>query len=315
MIRRPPRSTQPTTLFPYTTLFRSRLSCASAASHPASYVDNPADNVADGFCPLGQTCGVGGLCAAPSGKFRAEAQFELDVAQAEAGDVDGDHVFDLVSTSATELRIRLGDADGAPLASTSVQPAPSATGPFLLADLDGSGGVDLAIPTDGGVVPFFDDDGALQHHPSPTLQVPREGQIAAADGTVAEAGKGRRPVLVYVEEQGTAAVLRDLVTPGNPELARCETGGAIAPGAIRRGPLAVIPSGVATGDLIAVGVDRAAAPGVCVFAPANPQAVGDPGWTPHFFALAAGARFETEDRKSTRLNSSHNPASRMPSSA
>jgi hypothetical protein len=25
MIRRPPRSTQPTTLFPYTTLFRSRL--------------------------------------------------------------------------------------------------------------------------------------------------------------------------------------------------------------------------------------------------------------------------------------------------
>lgn len=271
-----------------------RLSCITEGTPPADYVDNPEDAIAGGFCPLGQACGVGDLCAAPSGRFRLASQFELDVAQAEAGDVNGDHIADLVSTSATELRIFFGDADGPPLASTNIQPAPSATGPFLLADLDESGGVDMAIPTDGGIVPFFDTDETLQHHPAPTLQVPREGNVAAVDGLVAEAGKGRRPLIVYVEEQGTAAVLRDLLGAGNPELARCETGGAVPTGGLRRGPLAVIPSGVATGELVAVGVDRAAAPGVCIFAPANPQAPGDPGWTPHFYALAAGARFETD---------------------
>lgn len=271
-----------------------RLSCQTADAAPASYVDNLEDSIAGGLCPLGQACGVDGLCAAPSGKFRVASSFELDVAQAEAGDVDGDHVADLVSTSATELRIRFGDADGAPLASTSIQPAPSATGPFLLADLDESGGVDMAIPTDGGVVPFFDVDGTLQHHPSPTLQIPREGAVVALDGIVAEAGKGRRPVLVYAEEQGTALVLRDLVAPDNPELARCETGGAVASGALRRGPLAVIAAGVGTGELLALGVDRATAPGVCIFAPASPLAPGDPGWTPRFFPLAAGARFEPD---------------------
>src|SRR3546814_2667492 len=34
MIRRPPRSTRTDTLFPYTTLFRSRQSLLSAATHP-----------------------------------------------------------------------------------------------------------------------------------------------------------------------------------------------------------------------------------------------------------------------------------------
>jgi hypothetical protein len=267
-----------------------RLLCIAAqADPPDGYVDNPEDAVADGFCPAGQACGVSGLCAAPSGKFRAETAFELDVAQAEVGDVNGDGAADLVSTSATELRIQLGDADGAPLASISRQPSPSATGPFLLADLDDSGGVDLAIPTDGGVVPFFDTSGTLQHRAAPTLQIPREGNVAALDGIVAEPGAPRRPLLVFVEAQGQGVVLRDLIAPDNRELARCETGGAAA---VRRGPLAV--AAIATGDLLAVAVDRAAGPGLCVFAPANPTAPADPGWTPRFFALAAGARFETD---------------------
>src|SRR6059036_3195192 len=34
MIRRPPRSTQPTTLFPYTTLFRSRIAALQAGDRP-----------------------------------------------------------------------------------------------------------------------------------------------------------------------------------------------------------------------------------------------------------------------------------------
>src|SRR5213592_3306732 len=34
MIRRPPRSTQRSTLFPYTTLFRSRLACGEADADP-----------------------------------------------------------------------------------------------------------------------------------------------------------------------------------------------------------------------------------------------------------------------------------------
>jgi phage head maturation protease len=47
MIRRPPRSTQPTTLFPYTTLFRSRtikslelleVSLVTIAMHPGARV-------------------------------------------------------------------------------------------------------------------------------------------------------------------------------------------------------------------------------------------------------------------------------------
>ena len=273
-----------------------RLSCtATAAASPPGYLDNPEDAVKDGFCPAGQACGVNGLCAAPSGRFRAETSFELDVAQAEVGDVDGDGVADLVSTSATELRILFGDSDGAPLTSTSLQPSPSATGPFLLADFDRSGGVDMAIPTDGGVVPFFADSGTLQHRPSPTVQLPREGFIATVDGVVAEVGGGRRSVVVYVEAQGDHVVLRDLVAAGNRELARCDTGG---PAAIRRGPLAVTPvlagSGVATGELLAVAVERAAAPGVCIFAPANPTAPADPGWTPRYYDLAAGARFEPD---------------------
>jgi hypothetical protein len=36
MIRRPPRSTQPTTLFPYTTLFRSQPEPAKPAQKPAA---------------------------------------------------------------------------------------------------------------------------------------------------------------------------------------------------------------------------------------------------------------------------------------
>src|SRR5881628_1645020 len=37
MIRRPPRSTRQSTLFPYTTLFRSFLTAAAAAALPARY--------------------------------------------------------------------------------------------------------------------------------------------------------------------------------------------------------------------------------------------------------------------------------------
>lgn len=92
-------------------------------------------------------------------------------------------------------------------------------------------------------------------------------------------------------------MLRDLAAPGNPELARCETGGAVTAGAIRRGPLAVTPSyaaGLVVGDLLAFGVDRAVDPGVCIFAPASPTAPGEPGWTPRFVKLVAGARFESD---------------------
>lgn len=266
-----------------------RLRCADEAGAPDGYVDNPEDAVAGGFCPAGQACGISGLCAAPSGRFRAETSFELDVAQAEVGDVDGDGVSDLVSTSAIELRIQLGDADGAPLASLSRQPSPSATGPFLLADLDGNGGVDLAIPTDGGVVPFFDSSGSLLHRASPTLQIPREGNIAALDGIVSQPDAPRRPLLVFVEAQGGSVVLRDLIDPNNRELARCDTGSAAA---VRRGPLAI--AATSGGELLAVAVDRAVAPGLCIFAPASPTTPADPGWTPRFYPLAAGARFDTD---------------------
>jgi FG-GAP-like repeat len=273
-----------------------RLACVDvtvveAAGLTRSYADNPEDAIADGYCPLGQACGVGGLCAAPSGKFRAETSFEFDLAQAEAGDVDGDKITDLVGTGATELRIQFGDSDGAPLTSMSMQPTPSATGPFLLADLDASGGVDLVIPTEGGVVPFFDNNGSLQHRPSPTLQMPREGNVATVDGVITASGMQRRPLLVYAEAQGNAILLRDLTASGNPVLATCDVG---SPVAVRRGPIAVIANGLGTGDLIAVAAERAVSPAVCIFAPANPTAPGDPAWTPRSYPLAAGARFDSD---------------------
>jgi hypothetical protein len=39
MIRRPPRSTQPTTLFPYTTLFRSRIELERPFEHGGRLAD------------------------------------------------------------------------------------------------------------------------------------------------------------------------------------------------------------------------------------------------------------------------------------
>src|SRR3546814_1110588 len=46
MIRRPPRSTRTDTLFPYTTLFRSRI---AQAAHAQRHVDALADQVAAGI--------------------------------------------------------------------------------------------------------------------------------------------------------------------------------------------------------------------------------------------------------------------------
>jgi hypothetical protein len=52
MIRRPPRSTQPTTLFPYTTLFRSQapepevVTGGSVGSLKSGYKANDTDDVA-----------------------------------------------------------------------------------------------------------------------------------------------------------------------------------------------------------------------------------------------------------------------------
>lgn len=265
-----------------------RLACVAADVAPANYVDNPEDSQEDAFCPAGQACGVYGLCAAPSGKFRTAASFEFDVPQAEVGDLDADGVADLVGTGDTEIRVRFGDADGAPLASANHLPAPTATGPFLLANLDNKLGVDLALPSDGGVVPFYATAaGTLRHRPSPTLLFPKEGFIAAVDGVVEMADGPRRPLLVYVEQQGSSAVLRDVVQDGNPVLATCDTGG---PATLRVAPLATFS--INNGDLLAVGIERAAAPGVCVFVPASPTAPGDPGWTGRFAALAAGARFD-----------------------
>ncbi len=267
-----------------------RLSCVDAANAPASYVDNPDDSQTDLRCPVGQACGVDGLCSAPSGRFRTETSFEFDVPQAEVGDVDADGVADLIGTGATEIRIRFGDADGAPLDQADHLPAPAATGPFLLANLDSKLGIDLAIPSDGGVVPFYATaSGTLQHRPSPTLSIPREGFVTALDGVVPTDGGPRRPLLVYVEVQGNFAVLRDLITAGNPELARCDTA---APAVLRRVPLAVTT--FTNGDFLAVAIDRPVDPGWCVFAPANPVTATDPGWIPRFHKLAVGARFDTE---------------------
>ncbi len=264
-----------------------RLPCVTAEVAPATYVDNPEDSQ-DGYCPAGQACGVDGLCAAPSGKFRTATSFEFDVPQAEVGDLDNDGVADLIGTGDTEIRVHFGDADGAPLASANHLPAPTATGPFLLANLDNKLGVDLALPSDGGVVPFYATSaGTLQHRPSPTLLFPKEGFVAAVDGVVESAGGQRRPLLVYVEQQGNSAVLRDLAQTGNPIVATCDTGG---PASLRIAPLAT--TSINGGDLLAVGIERALSPGICVFVPANPTAPGDPGWTGRFSALSAGARFD-----------------------
>jgi hypothetical protein len=271
---------------------KCRLSCVAEADAPATYADNLEDAVTtSAYCPAGQACGVDGLCAAPSGKFRAATSFQFDVSQAEVGDIDDDGVADLIGTNATDIRIQFGDSDGAPLTSVSDLPAPSATGPFLLGDFDGAFGSDLMIPSESGVVPYYaTDSGTLQHRPVPTLALPREGAVASVDGIVFEPGGLRRPLLVFAEPSGNALVLREL-TPAPPyaEVARCDTGGAIT---LRREPMPTAPLG--NGDLIAVALDRTVNPGVCVFSPANPTAPGDPGWSARFLPLPAAARFERD---------------------
>ncbi|MBK7533963.1 MAG: VCBS repeat-containing protein [Myxococcales bacterium] len=122
------------------------------------------------------------------------------------------------------------------------------------------------------------------------MSIPRDGFVAAVDGTVPAGGGSRRPLLVYIETQGNFAVLRDLVTTGNPELARCDTGAPV--GLVRRVPLAI--STTNSGDLIAIGIERPVDPGVCVFAPGSPVLPADPGWIPRFHRLATGARFDLE---------------------
>src|SRR3546814_18488767 len=49
MIRRPPRSTRTDTLFPYTTLFRSRRGCPPAAAHPPGPSGEHPDRIFDQF--------------------------------------------------------------------------------------------------------------------------------------------------------------------------------------------------------------------------------------------------------------------------
>jgi hypothetical protein len=46
MIRRPPRSTQPTTLFPYTTLFQSRPALPAQQAARELFTENPGDPLA-----------------------------------------------------------------------------------------------------------------------------------------------------------------------------------------------------------------------------------------------------------------------------
>jgi signal transduction histidine kinase len=69
MIRRPPRSTQPTTLFPYTTLFRSLLQNAQRYAP-----EGPVDLVCE---PLGPRCRLGVLDRGPGiAPDQVEAMFQ-----------------------------------------------------------------------------------------------------------------------------------------------------------------------------------------------------------------------------------------------
>src|SRR3546814_1853193 len=65
MIRRPPRSTRTDTLFPYTTLFRSVLGCATASAAPLEKVTY---NMA--WLPQGSSIGI--IVSQANGTFKKE---------------------------------------------------------------------------------------------------------------------------------------------------------------------------------------------------------------------------------------------------
>lgn len=113
-------------------------------------------------CPnAAYTCGVDGLCHAPSGMFSQPTAPILDlIDQLQVADIDRDGIGDVVGVSSTSIDVHYGDPD-ALLASSAVYATPLQTGTVAFGDIDGDGVADATMITQDGIVSFTSPYGAL----------------------------------------------------------------------------------------------------------------------------------------------------------
>ncbi|HEX4454515.1 MAG TPA: VCBS repeat-containing protein [Kofleriaceae bacterium] len=113
-------------------------------------------------CPnAAYTCGVDGLCHAPSGLFAQPTPQTLDlIDEMQIADIDRDGIGDVVGVSTTSLDVHYGDPSAS--LATSVEIAtPQQTGTVAFGDIDGDGVPDATIITEDGIVAFTSPYAAL----------------------------------------------------------------------------------------------------------------------------------------------------------
>src|SRR3546814_12749179 len=120
MIRRPPRATRTDTLFPYTTLFRSRCVSEGAAAEGPSLLDPPThlhdaayrqhDGAADRRARRGRQHSTPGIGRGPAARRRPEARL-LGEAVAQLARGLGGHVGEQIGRSSWRERVCQYGAD------------------------------------------------------------------------------------------------------------------------------------------------------------------------------------------------------------
>ncbi len=112
-------------------------------------------------CPSNFTCGVDGECRKPSGLFTVVGQPQLFGADdLGAGDVDGDHIDDLIGTSQDLLTVRFGSPDGS-LDDSDSQTIFAPNGTPQFGDINNDGLIDVVVPSQAGLFSFLAAGGTL----------------------------------------------------------------------------------------------------------------------------------------------------------
>ena len=169
--------------------------CRIVCDPDAPTACSAADAVDGTCCPSGMACGRDDVCHAPTGTLAASAiAVPFEVSSVRTGDIDGDHLDDLIGGGADAIELRYGDPS-TPLAreTTTLAPALFQNAELGFGDLDGDGRPDIAIPTAGGLFAFEETTGA------PT---PVEFPADVAQGRVHErlAYLGSAPLLGFLLE-------------------------------------------------------------------------------------------------------------------
>ncbi len=107
----------------------------------------------EAVCPVGWGCGPDGTCVHGTGQYQPApgSPFPLEARQWQTGDVDGDGRADLIGVQVDEIRLLLGDPDGALRAGRGYRAGVAPSGDVVAGDLDLDGRTDLMVPTALGV--------------------------------------------------------------------------------------------------------------------------------------------------------------------